>query len=337
MREVIENWLLGHWYCDRRPPFYLRLLEPVYRFGFEHSQKNQSDLFHPATPLIVVGNITAGGTGKTPLVIALCKMAGRMGLKAGIASTGYGRRSRETLIVQVDADPLACGDEPLLMAQRTGFPVVVASKRVDAVRLLDDMHLDLLISDDGLQQANLLNDIGICVVDGSRGLGNGHLIPAGPLRESSERLNQVDFVVTNGEWPDRPAGLETHSMQIQPREFCSLDGTKTVPVAQFIKEHARSAVHAVAGIGNPKRFFDLLNSLGLITENHGFGDHHDYRLGDFDAIGSGSLIIMTEKDAVKCRSLKLQNAYYLSIDADLPDELEQKLTDKIRAVIRERP
>lgn len=334
MRAAIEKWLLGHWYCDQRPPAYLRLLEPVYRYAFKRNQTNKGALFHASSPMIVVGNITAGGTGKTPLVIALCEMAGKMGLNAGIATTGYGRQSRETMFVRADADPIECGDEPVLMAKRTGFPVAVAVNRIDAVRLLDEMHLDLLISDDGLQQANLANDIAICVVDGSRRLGNGHLIPAGPLREPSERLNQVDYVISNGQWADSPPGLEIHQMQMRARDICSLDGTETVSVEEFLKAHAGSRVHAVAGIGNPKRFFDLLKSLGLNTENHGFADHHAYRLRDFESIEPASVIIMTEKDAVKCHSLDLQNAYYLGIDAHLPESLEQKLRENITALMR---
>lgn len=332
MRAVIENWLLEHWYSDRRPPLYLRLFEPVYRYAFMRSQRPGASPFRPSSPLIVVGNITAGGTGKTPLVIAICKMAQMLGLKAGIASTGYGRRGRETSLVEADSDPLECGDEPVLMAQRTGSVVVVAANRVDAVKHLDGMHLDVLISDDGLQQVNLESDIEICVIDGSRGLGNGHLIPAGPLRESSGRLNRVDYVISNGDWPEKPDGLETYRMRMQPRHVSSLDGAETIPVQQFIKENARNRVHAVAGIGNPGRFFDLLNSLGLNSRNHVFTDHHHYHADDFEAIESGCPIIMTEKDAVKCRSLGLQNAYYLSIDARLPDKLEQKLSNRIKAL-----
>ena len=178
MRAVIENWLLRHWYGAGQPPWYLRMLEPLYRFGYQRAQRTGSTKYRPALPLIVVGNITAGGSGKTPLVIRLCQLVMEMGLKPGIASTGYGRNSRETVVVQAGSDAKSCGDEPVLLAQRTGVPVVVAANRLDAVKKLVEMDLDLVFSDDGLQQANLARDIELCVIDGARGLGNGHLLPA---------------------------------------------------------------------------------------------------------------------------------------------------------------
>ena len=233
MRTIVENWLLKHWYDGGQPPWFLRALEPLYRFGFRRSQnvgpaKPQHDI-----PLVVVGNITAGGTGKTPLIIGLCQLAQQAGFKPGIISTGYGRRSRDTIVVQADSDSTLCGDEPVLLVQRTGVPVVVAANRHDAVSRLAGLGVNLVLSDDGLQQADLHRDIEICVVDGVRGLGNGHLIPAGPLREPPERLAQVDYVFSNGEWPAKPAGLEVDVMHLQASVVCALDGSKELPVAEF--------------------------------------------------------------------------------------------------------
>ena len=151
MRAGIENWLLKHWYGTGQPPWYLRVLEPLYRWAYQRVQKAGYPGYRPDLPLIVVGNITAGGSGKTPLVIRLCQLALDVNLKPGIASTGYGRSSRDTFVVQADSDTRLCGDEPVLLAQRTGVPVVVAAHRPDAVRKLNEMGLDLVFSDDGLQ------------------------------------------------------------------------------------------------------------------------------------------------------------------------------------------
>jgi tetraacyldisaccharide 4'-kinase len=171
MRAVIENWLLGHWYGNRQPPWYLRMLEPLYRVAFQRVQKKantSADIYRSRLPLIVVGNIVVGGSGKTPLVIRLCELALEMGIRPGIASTGYGRQSQETLVVQAGSDVNTCGDEPVLLAQRTSVPVVVAANRNEAIKTLNEMDVDLVLSDDGLQQASLQGDIDICVVDNGR-------------------------------------------------------------------------------------------------------------------------------------------------------------------------
>jgi len=339
MRAGIENWLLGIWYGERRPPWYLRMLEPVYRTAYRRAQSKAQagpGVYKPALPLIVVGNITAGGSGKTPLVIRLCQIALDMGFKPGIASTGYGRQSRDTLIVEADSDTRLCGDEPVLLAQRTGVPVVVAASRIDAVKRLNEMNLDLVFSDDGLQQADLDRDIEFCVVDGERGLGNDHLIPAGPLRESAGRLKQVSFVVSNGEWPGNPDGLDVSVMQLQASLVCSLNDATECSVEKFRHNKAGIPIHAVAGIGNPGRFFRMLESLGINAETHGFPDHYSFTRSDFDSISVDSAIIMTEKDAVKCRSLGLVNAWYMPVETRLPDKLEQLFQERLTKLIKDR-
>ena len=325
MRAGIENWLLRHWYGKHQPPWYLRMLEPVYRAAWQRAQKKQrvgSGVFRPDLPLIVVGNITAGGSGKTPLVIRLCQLALDMNLKPGIASTGYGRQSNDTLLVGADSDTHTCGDEPVLLALRTGVPVVVAARRRDAVKSLTEMGLDLVFSDDGLQQADLDRDIEFCVVDGERGLGNGHLIPAGPLRETVERLRQVDYIVTNGEWAGKPDDVDVNVMHLQASVVRSLDDTTEYSLDDFRQNHTGIPIHAVAGIGNPQRFFRMLETLGITAEPHGFSDHHSFTAKDFETTRDGSVIIMTEKDAVKCRTLGLENAWYLPVETHLSDEFE---------------
>ena len=335
MRAGIENWLLKHWYGGGQPPWYLRILEPLYRLAYQRSQSTSPEKYDAGLPLVIVGNITAGGSGKTPLVIRLCELALDMGLKPGVASTGYGRTSRDTLLVQADSDPRSCGDEPVLLAQRTGVPVVVASDRPDAVKKLNEMDLDLVVSDDGLQNAALYRDIEFCVVDGERGLGNGHLLPAGPLRESAERLAKVDFVVTNGPWPAKPDGLDVNVMHLVASVVRSIDNETEYPLDEFKDKISGMPVRAVAAIGNPGRFFRMLEGLGFVVDSQGFPDHHSFKGSDFDSIGKGSAIIMTEKDAVKCRSLGLKDAWYIPVETRLTDDFEQTFKDHIAKLTRD--
>ena len=340
MRSGIENWLLGHWYGSARPPWYLRMLVPLYRLAYQRSQKRgqtASAMFHSSVPLVVVGNITAGGTGKTPLVIRLCEIAMEMNLRPGIASTGYGRQSRNTLVVKADSDTRDCGDEPVLLALRTGVPVVVASKRREAVQKLNEMELDLIISDDGLQQADLHRDMEFCVVDGERGIGNGHLIPAGPLRESAARLRLVDHVVTNGQWNGKPDDVDVSVMHLRAGKVRSIDGHTEYEAEQFRQKFTGTRVHALAGIGHPARFYKMLENMGFDVEPHEFSDHHEFVSDDFDSLATGSAIIMTEKDAVKCRSLDLENAWYVPVDTHLSDDLESIFKQQLAKLVKHSP
>jgi tetraacyldisaccharide 4'-kinase len=338
MRAAIENWLLRQWYGMRQPPWYLRMLEPVYRAAYQRAQnsgRSGPGMYRSGVPVIVVGNITVGGSGKTPMVIRLCQLALDMNLKPGIATTGYGRQGRDTLVVQADSDTDTCGDEPVLLAQRTAVPVVVATHRLDAVKRLNDMNLDLIFSDDGLQQADLDRDVEFCVVDGERGLGNGHLIPAGPLREPAERLKQVDHVISNGEWAGKPDDVDVCVMHLRASVVRSLDDATAYSVNEFRHYHTGILIHAIAGIGNPKRFFSMLESLGIEADSHGFPDHHSFTPGDFDSMGADAAIIMTEKDAVKCRSLGLKNAWYVPVETRLPDEFEGKFKEQLARLIKD--
>lgn len=258
-------------------------------------------------------------------------------MRPGIASTGYGRRSRETLIVETDGDHGLYGDEPVLLSARTGVPVVVATRRSQAVARLNEMGLDLIISDDGLQQADLQPDVEICVVDGQRGIGNGYLIPAGPLREDPGRLRQVDHVVTNGQWAGKPVGLDASLMEMKPGMVLPVGGGEGLAVDEFQQKHAGIILHAIAGVGNPGRFFRMLKAMGLGIEPHSFPDHHEYAQKDFDSLTSDSTIIMTEKDAVKCSKLGLGNAWYLPVDALLPGEFEDAIREQIVKLLQRRP
>jgi tetraacyldisaccharide 4'-kinase len=342
MRAHIENWFLRHWYTAGTPPWYLRALEPVYRAGFQRARKRAEISSEKAVPqpgskaaVIVVGNITAGGSGKTPLVIRLCQIAQELGLKAGIASTGYGRPGKDTLQVDPAGDARQYGDEPVMLAARTGVPVVVAADRIEAVERLQAMDLDLIISDDGLQRAGLPRDLEFCVVDGQRGLGNGHLLPAGPLREPASRLERVDHVISNGEWKDKPAGLRVVEMVLHASVVRSLGDDSDFPVEKFQKKHAGKVVNAVAAIGNPERFFSMLENLGFKIRRHAFPDHHAFQSRDFDAIGTESVIIMTEKDAVKCRTLGLKNGWYVPVETQLPAEFTSVLKNQFTKLTKD--
>jgi len=339
MRSGLEKWLLGYWYGAHTPPWYLRAFEPLYRVAYKRAQKRQLaslDRSQTRAPLIIVGNITAGGSGKTPLVIWLCELVCEMGLNAGVASTGYGRQAQETMQVQAESDTNKCGDEPVMLAQRTGVPVVVATHRAEAVHSLNEMDLDLVISDDGLQHLDLGADIEICVVDGQRGLGNGHLIPAGPLREPVDRLYSVDHLVTNGVWDDKPAELSANLMQLVPTTVKPLNDGVACSKDEFFELYGAFSIHAFAGIGNPQRFFDMLQSMGFELEEHVFADHHNYTEQDFDVVPEGAIVLMTEKDAVKCRSLGLKNSWYVEVDAHMPDDFESILKLEIANLIEDR-
>lgn len=332
MRSTTETWLLRHWYGSQRPPWYLRALEPVYRAVFRYNQRKRVNIAPGKPnklPLIVVGNVTAGGSGKTPMVMHLCRLAAQMGLKPGIASTGYGRQGSDTRLVRPGGDARTCGDEPVLLAKRTGVPVVVARRRADAITKLGEMDIDLVISDDGLQHPGLQPDMELCLVDGERGLGNGHLLPAGPLREPAGRLGEVDFVVTTGAWDGRPDALETFEMELATGEIKSVDDSISLSVEQFRQKYSGIEIHSIAAIGNPQRFFNTLSGLEIAAEPLVFPDHHTYKREDFNSIPAGRAIIMTEKDAVKCRSLGLADAWYLPVEARLPATFDDAIKEKL--------
>ena len=277
-------------------------------------------------PVVVVGNITVGGTGKTPFVVWLADWLRQRGFRPGIVSRGYrGRREVDALDVYADTDALSAGDEAPLLAARTGCPVVVATDRVEAVRkLLGANDCDVVISDDGLQHYALSRDIEIVVVDGDRRFGNGRCLPAGPLREPIARLDEVDFIVANG---GSSGDAREWTMSIEPRAFVNLRSGERLNPEAFAAEPALR-VHALAGIGNPKRFFDTLAALGMDVDPRPLDDHHRFVPGDL-AFADAWPIVVTEKDAVKIRALPEgdvpQQLWYLEIDATLSPEAERAL------------
>ncbi|MCU0970695.1 MAG: tetraacyldisaccharide 4'-kinase [Gammaproteobacteria bacterium] len=275
-------------------------------------------------PVLVVGNLSAGGTGKTPLVIWLAGHLQGLGRRPGILSRGYGGASDAyPRLVAPDSDPAAVGDEPLLLSRRAGCPVVVDPDRVrGGRRLVEREGCDVLIADDGLQHYRLARDLEIAVIDGRRRLGNGWVLPAGPLRETASRLRSVDLVVVNGD--AAPGEL---AMRLVPSELVSVeDPARRRPLESL----AGQTVHAVAGIGNPERFFALLRSHGAVVEGRAFPDHHRFHARDIEAPGDEP-VIMTEKDAVKCERFAGARHWMLPVEA-VPDpqfaeRLDRRLTE----------
>ena len=288
-------------------------------------------------PVIVVGNIAVGGTGKTPLVLAIVEMLQSRGWNPGVVARGYGRVPRREAdplgVVAVYPDiatPELFGDEPVLIARRARVPVFVGADRPAAARALLDAHreVDVLVSDDGLQHYALARDVEIAVVDGERRFGNGLPLPAGPLREPVSRLADVDAVVVNGEELDSIPGPRRFAMRLGHERFASVAGNREASVEEFVM-HARGLrIVAVAGIGNPGRFFDHLASLGIAARRLAFPDHHAYQPNEL-RLPDADLIVMTEKDAVKCGAFADARMWFLRVEAMMPPEFDEFLLSRL--------
>jgi tetraacyldisaccharide 4'-kinase len=334
---TLEAQLTRRWYGR---PLWLWLLWPLewlyravvaarrsaYRRGWLAS-------WRAPVPVLVVGNIAVGGTGKTPVVIALCQALRSAGWRPGIISRGYGAQPPQfPYAVDVAASAAEAGDEPLLLARRSGCPVVIAPDRAAAARELLRLHAcDIVICDDGLQHYALARDIELAVIDGGRGLGNRHCLPVGPLREPPARLATVDAILINGDAGDpasrrREHGAREHRFFLQPTALVQLAGGQRVAVADWPEQRRR--VHAVAGIGNPDRFFTTLRGLGFQVAAHPKPDHHRFVAADFQ-FDAELPIVMTEKDAVKCVDLDDPRLWYLAVDAVLPDSLLAAIAVKL--------
>ncbi|MBM3342746.1 MAG: tetraacyldisaccharide 4'-kinase [Betaproteobacteria bacterium] len=273
---------------------------------------------HVPVPVIVVGNVSAGGTGKTPLVIWLAAHLRAAGYRPGIISRGYGGSASGPCAVKAHDDPAHCGDEPLLLARHTLCPVWIGKQRAAVAQALLAAHpeCDVIISDDGLQHYALARDVEIAVIDGARGLGNGRLLPAGPLREPAARLDAVDAVVVRA--PVSADVAQKHFvMRFTPAGFVNLrDANRRVYASHF--EGLR--VHALAGIGNPQQFFDTLARLNIAHTPHAFPDHHAFSAADL-AFEHCDAIVMTQKDAVKCERHAADQHWALQIEAELDPAL----------------
>ncbi len=321
------RWIERAWYYKH--PLYLwwlwplsclfSLLTKVRKQCFTWGLKSSTRI---PCPVIVVGNISVGGNGKTPLVLALARYLRQQGYKVGVLSRGYGGSAKAfPMTVEVDAEPNVVGDEPAMMKQRLAGPLVIDPDRVrGATYLCQSHHVDVIICDDGLQHYQLNRDIEIAVMDGQRRLGNGQLLPMGPLREGPERLKRVDYVVINGQ----EAGHNEVLMGLVPGQLVNIKHPeRTLSVSQFVRDE----IHLVAAIGNPQRFFDTLIDKGMtVTQTHGFVDHHQYQVTDIPY----NTVIMTEKDAVKCRAFAGDDWWYLPVSAQLPEQFMGDLIARVK-------
>ncbi len=282
-------------------------------------------------PVVVVGNLIVGGSGKTPLVIALVEALGASGYRPGVVSRGYGGVAQEApREVQPDADPAQVGDEPLLIRRRADCPLFIGTDRPAAARALLAAYpgVDVIVADDGLQHYALGRDFSIAVFD-ERGTGNGRLLPAGPLREPLTRTASLDAIVINGK-PDSPLPVSrlTLRMHLQAAPLYRLaDPAEKLAAPDLIARHG-ARVAALAGIGSPARFFATLTALGFEPEPHAFPDHHAYTRADFARIAA-PLIVMTEKDAIKCAAYADLPIWVLPVAAMVDAVLLEAILEKI--------
>ena len=367
MRRHIEAFFLREWQHASAWQFLLRpiswffwLVVATRRYLY---QAKILPSFFPVVPVVVVGNLSIGGTGKTPVVLALANYFRNIGRAPGIVTRGYvlaGQGSNGVVEVRTLVDGATgapAGDEAQLLAKRSGAPVYAGSRRADAVKSLIANHAntEIVMSDDGLQHYALARDIEVLVVDGARGFGNSQMLPAGPLREMLSRLKSVDCIVLNNTNIDvfeanvpldtanfcppilpklLASGKPVFTMTYGNETFWSLTTSNVNPPAGMIERCRGMRVAAVAGIGNPQRFFDHIERLGItLVSHHPFADHHAFIWADFKDL-SADIILMTEKDAVKCTSFADARMWAMQIDALLPDIFYDFIFKKIDHVAR---
>lgn len=334
MRSNIETMWYGH-----RGPVWMAPLSGLYglvmgfrnflyRIGLRHRIK-------VGVPVVVVGNLTVGGTGKTPLVAWLSTHLAAVGMRVAVVSRGYGGRARGVTRVTLHSRPSEVGDEPLLLARRAQATVFIGRDRVAAAKAAVADGADLVLSDDGLQHLSLVRDCEIVVIDGQRGFGNGALLPRGPLRESPRRLRRVNAVVVNGAMkPDfqlpRFLSGTAFTMKMRPGDARPVAGAGSL---RSLASFRGSGVHAVAAIGNPRRFFDMLREAGLTLYEHPMPDHHAFKAADLE-FGDSLPVLMTEKDAVKCAAFADARCWYVPVTAEFAENEERELIDLVLARIK---
>jgi tetraacyldisaccharide 4'-kinase len=301
---VLEFWLNQQWYQSKKPNILLRFLSIIYSFALRFQKAQNTEKL--SVPVVVVGNFTVGGTGKTPLIIALAEQLKQKGYKPGVVSRGYGRQMKLPVLVNANTNASEAGDEPLLVFQRTGVPVQVDSDRCRAAMFLIQQGCTIILSDDGLQHRNLPRDIEIEVIDCQRGYGNSLLLPAGPLREP---VRPVSLQVSNGSLIDNG---NCYAMQLVVNHCYPLDGH----MQKSLHDFSGQSVFALAGIGNPERFFSALKQFNILVDGKALPDHHAMALADFPEHGT---VFITEKDAVKCKGMKRDNVWVVSAVAKLSD------------------
>lgn len=295
-------------------------------------QKGWATQHVAAVPVIVVGNISVGGTGKTPFIIWLGKLLQSTlkpngePIRIGVVSRGYKSEGENQIsLLNADSLPEQVGDEPYMIYQHLVCPMAVGAERVKAIELLTQHNeLDVILSDDGMQHYAMARQLEIALIDGARGLGNAQLLPAGPLREPPQRLRSVDYIVANSRpFKDYPV------MQLQTQQLLRVSDNKAQGLLADL--HGRT-VHAIAGIGNPPRFFNTLKQYGIECIEHPKADHHGFQLEDVQ-FDDGLPVLMTEKDAVKCRKLGLNKLLYVPVEAQLPDDFSAALLNDIQELL----
>lgn len=327
----MRDWLQQVWWRATPPPVWLRPLATLYAtVADRRGTAQRAEAQRLPVPVIVVGNIAVGGTGKTPVTLALVELLRELGRHPGVISRGYGGRGPFPRVVQRTDAPEAVGDEPLLIARRGGVPVCVAPDRVAAGQALLGAHpqVDVLVCDDGLQHYRLARDLEVCVIDGQRGHGNGWRLPAGPLREPPSRAAACDLRLVNG-GETGVYGTEALRFDLMLDRLQPL-GSDGAP--QALSGWAGRAVHAVAGIGNPARFFAALAALGLQVEPHPFPDHHAFTPHDL-AFGDDRPVLMTEKDAVKCAAFADPRMWVVPAEARFHRDAKDRVRQCLQAAL----
>ncbi|HSX69422.1 MAG TPA: tetraacyldisaccharide 4'-kinase [Pseudomonas sp.] len=310
----LADRLTAAWYHGHPALILLRPLEWLYRRVVQGRRRaflaGKGDIYRAPVPVLVVGNVTVGGTGKTPMILWLIEHCRARGLRVGVVSRGYGATPPQLpWRVRADDQSSHAGDEPLLIVQRSGVPMMIDPQRARAVQaLVEQEELDLILCDDGLQHYRLARDIELVLVDAARGLGNGRCLPAGPLREPTERLAEVDAVLRNGASEDGEGG---YALQLRPSALVNLRSGERVGLGHF---PPGQQLHAVAGIGNPQRFFNTLEALNWRPIAHPFADHASFSPEALQ-FSPKLPLVMTDKDAVKCRAFAAADWWYLAVDA----------------------
>lgn len=328
-QKLQQIWYKGSKWVYLLLPLHFLML-PLVKLRFYAYRHNYLSAVKLKVPVVVVGNISLGGTGKTPFVIWLYQQLAGKNIKVGIVSRGYrGKLSAGGCLVNATSSAYDIGDEPMLIYNRTQAPMAIGADRVKAAQRLVAQYpdLELILADDGMQHYRLARSLEIAIVDGTLGFGNCKLFPAGPLREPVSRLQQVDFIVANS-----AALANASTMQLVAKYIYPTGGNRAKKMS--LAELRGKTVHAVAGIGNPQRFFDLLEKNQINVIAHPFPDHYQPQEDDFN-FNDDKIILLTEKDAVKCRNFKSNKLWYLPVDAKLPANFAATLSSSIQKLIHQ--
>jgi tetraacyldisaccharide 4'-kinase len=327
-----QSWLNRIWYERAAPPWWMLPLSVIYGAAVSARRSLYANRWRKSIrvscPVIVVGNLSVGGTGKTPLVCWLVARLADIGMKPGVLTRGYGGSSRSVRLVESSDDPDVVGDEPLLLKRRTGVRVAAGRDRPAAAQLLVNAGCNVIVSDDGLQHYALARDCEVVVIDGDRRFGNGWLLPAGPLRETRARLGSADAVVVNG---GRALLEGAFSMRLEARNAVALIDGGAIPLKALAGTH----VHAIAGIGHPERFFNMLRAHGIEVAGRPLADHARLQPKDIDFADDWP-VLMTEKDAVKCATIADHRHWYVPVSACFEDGESTMLLDIVAQCIAKR-